>query len=151
MSEFRLGAQSLARLAHVDERLAAVVRDAITRTTVDFAVHEGLRTLATQREYVRRGVSRTMHSKHLRGLAVDLVPWVGGQLRWEWPLIYPIAAAMRDAAVAVDLPLTWGGAWDTRLNSLDSTERAMREAVLAYCARHPGPDFIDGPHYEIAE
>lgn len=151
MPEFKLGTQSLTRLAYVDPRLASVVCDAITRTTVDFSVHEGLRTIATQREYVRRGVSRTMNSKHLSGRAVDLVPWIGGQLRWEWSLIYPIAVAMRDAAVEADLPVTWGGAWDIRLNSLDNTERAMREAVLSYCARHPGPDFIDGPHYEIAE
>lgn len=25
----------------------------------------------------------------------------------------------------------------------------MRREVDAYCARHPGPDFIDGPHFEL--
>jgi peptidoglycan L-alanyl-D-glutamate endopeptidase CwlK len=46
--------------------------------------------------------------------------------------------------------LTWGGVWDRRLNDLPADADGIEAAVKAYCARHPGPDFIDGPHYELA-
>lgn len=57
---------------------------------LDFSVFEGLRDEATQRRYVRSGVSWTMNSKHLPqsdGLAwaVDLVPYLNGRLWWESP------------------------------------------------------------------
>lgn len=141
-----LGAQSLKRLNGVDERLVKVVKRAIELTTVDFSVHEGLRTKARQAELVRTGASKTMNSKHLVGHAVDLVPYVGGKLRWEWPLIYPIAVAMRQASKELGVNLRWGGVWDRELDDLGVD---MKAEVAAYCVRHAGPDFIDGPHYEL--
>jgi len=63
-----------------------VVERATEITSVDFAVHDGLRRIEEQREYVARGVSQTMASKHLPQAdgyahAVVLVPWIGGRLR----------------------------------------------------------------------
>lgn len=144
-----LGAKSLANLSGVHPDLVRVVKRAITTTAQDFSVHEGLRTLARQKEYVARGVSKTMFSRHLGGFAVDLVPYVDGQLRWEWPAIYPIAAAMRGAAITEGVKLTWGGVWDRLLNELPGDVEGIKIAVANYCKRHPGPDFLDGPHYEI--
>lgn len=149
---YMLGAASRAHLAGVHPRLVAVVERAITITTQDFCVQEGVRSIQTQREYVERGVSKTMHSMHLRqpdgyGHAVDLVPWIDGAARWEWGAIYPIAEAMRQAARDEGVELVWGGAWDRKLTELRA--RPMREAA-AYCRRHPGPDFLDGPHYQLA-
>lgn len=156
---YTLGQRSRANLAGVHPDLVRVVERAITLTTQDFAVHDGTRSMAEQREFVRRGVSKTLHSRHLVnpdgfGHAVDLVPVVGGQLRWEWPPIYAVAAAMRQAAQACGVALVWGGAWDRPLQDLgaaaDAGAAAMKATVAAYCARHPGPDFIDGPHFELA-
>jgi peptidoglycan L-alanyl-D-glutamate endopeptidase CwlK len=146
-----LGAKSLAKLEGVHPDLVRVVRRAIAITTQDFAVFEGLRTLKTQREYMRRGVTRTLASKHLKqpdgfGHAVDLVPWIDGALRWEWGPIWHIAEAMRQAAIAEAVSLTWGGVWDQRLNDLGAD---LKAAVSAYSARHPGPDFLDGPHFQL--
>lgn len=155
---YKLGAQSLARLEGVEPRLVAVVKAAIDITAQDFAVHEGVRSYNTQVEYVRRGVSKTLRSKHLEqpdgfGHAVDLVPYVDGKLRWEWEPIYRIASAMREAAKAQKVKLVWGGVWDRALNDIElgplTGPAAMKKAVEAYCARHPGPDFIDGPHYQL--
>lgn len=159
MTGFTLGAKSLSHLEGVHPALVRVVKAAILRTEQDFGVHEGLRSIETQREYVKRGVSKTMASKHLIqpdgfGHAVDLIPYVDGVLRWEWPLMYPIAAAMREAAKELNVVLTWGGCWDQSLTSLTVTgltfPAAMKKAVEGYCVRHPGPDFIDGPHYQLA-
>lgn len=147
-----LGSRSLANLDGVHPDLVRVVRRAITITSQDFTVYEGLRTIERQREYVARGVSKTMNSKHLPqadgyGHAVDLVPWIGGMARWEWPAIYPVAEAMRRAARDLGVRLVWGGVWDAALNDLE--DDATHE-VAQYCERHPGPDFLDGPHYQLA-
>jgi len=151
---FTLGAGSRAELAGVHPALVAVVERAIVITAQDFTVHDGVRTLAQQRALVAKGASKTMNSRHLVkadgfGHAVDLVPWEGGKLRWEWPLIYPIAAAMCQAAREFDQALIWGGVWDRRLDRLTPSAEALKAAVAEYCVRHPGPDFIDGPHFEL--
>ncbi len=151
---YQLGKTSRQRLAGVDPRLVRCVERAIQLTTQDFTVLEGVRSIETQRDYVRRGVSQTMASRHLRqpdgyGKAVDLVPWAGGMPRWEWPLIYPIAEAMRQAAVELGVPIRWGGAW-TSLNAIGPG--GAKRAVDAYTAARKAQKkaaFLDGPHYEI--
>lgn len=153
---FSLGAKSRKELAGVDPRLVRVVERAITITKCDFTVHDGIRTIAEQRRYVAQGVSKTMKSKHLQGLAVDLVPWIDGKPRWWWPQIYQIAAAMRDAALDLNVPIRWGVVWDRRLNDLApgvtdpaALADALRDEGLAYNVRHTGKDFPDGPHFEL--
>ena len=150
---YTLGRRSRAELLGVHPDLVRVVERAIQVTRQDFSVHDGIRTMAEQRELVRRGASRTLNSKHLPqadgwGHAVDLVPYVGGRLRWEWPLIYPIADAMRAAGQDLGLRLRWGGHW----GELTGTDDAPEALVRAYgdARRTAGkPAFIDGPHYEL--
>lgn len=165
---FVLGKRSLEELVGVHPHLVDVVQRAIKITPVDFAVHDGLRSMDQQREYVRTGVSKTLNSKHLRqadgyGHAVDLVPYINGRLRWEWEPIYQIAAAVRlaeqnaldDAGPRPDGPrghwrIVWGGVWDRFLENLDphnlSSERsAYRERMRLLGKRA----FSDGPHFEL--
>lgn len=138
-----LGRKSLAELSGVHPDLVRVVKRAIQITTQDFSVHDGIRTKAEQREYVRRRVSRTMNSKHLTqrdgfGHAVDLVPWINGQMRWEWPPIYKIAEAMRQASNELNVPIEWGGIKGfKKLTGTKASPKAM----------HTG---FDGPHYQLA-
>lgn len=80
---FALGQRSLAQLEGVHPLLAGIVHRAIAITKPDFTAQEGLRSIETQKLYVKRGASKTMASKHLRqadgyGHAVDLVPWLNG-------------------------------------------------------------------------
>lgn len=152
---FALSARSRAELIGVHPELIAVVEQAIVLTAQDFCVHDGVRTLEQQKALVRAGASKTLNSRHLIredgfGHAVDLVPWIGGKPRWEWKPIYLIAVAVRRAAVEQGVDLTWGGVWDRRLADLPQTAAGIEAAVRAYCVRHPGPDFIDGPHFELA-
>lgn len=152
---YQLGKTSRQRLQGVDPRLVRCVERAIQITTQDFTVLEGVRSIETQRDYVRRGVSQTMNSRHLRqpdgvGKAVDLVPWAGGMPRWEWPLIWPIAEAMRRASIELGVPIRWGGGW-FRLDQLGS-QAAIKRASDAYTAARKAQKksaFLDGPHYEI--
>jgi peptidoglycan L-alanyl-D-glutamate endopeptidase CwlK len=153
-----LGSRSLAELEGVHPRLVSVTRRAIVLTEQDFGVHDGLRTLAEQREYVARGVSQTMNSKHMKqadgyGHAVDLVPYVNGKLRWEWEPIYVIAAAVNQAARELNVSLRWGGVWDVSFNTIQPTPEAMEAAVDAYVGRRRAAGrsaMIDGPHYELS-
>ncbi len=106
-----LGKRSRSRLEGVHPDLVRVVKSAIEITTVDFTVIEGRRTKARQRQLVKIGASRTMRSRHLTGHAVDLAPWVDGTVRWDWPLFYPIARAMKQAAKELGVRIRWGGDW----------------------------------------
>lgn len=108
---YYLGKRSRARLKGVHPDLVRVVKRAIDITPVDFTVIEGVRSRERQRQLVRSGASRTMRSRHLTGHAVDIAPWVGGTVRWDWPLFYPIAKAMKQAAKELNVPITWGGDW----------------------------------------
>jgi len=153
---FQLGQRSLANLDGVHPQLVKVVRRAIELSAVDFGVPErAVRTAAEQAEKVRRGVSKTLNSRHLIrsdgfGHAVDLVPWIERRFTWNaWDPFFQIAAAMRDAANTAGVDLVWGGVWDKGLAHLPGTAAGLREAVEEYKARHPGPDFLDGPHFEL--
>lgn len=152
---FELGKKSLAELDGVKPQLVRVVKRAIAISTIDFCVHDGIRTVEEQRRHVATGVSKTMNSDHLRGEAVDLVPWIEGKPRWWWPPIYQIAAAMHRAATELDIELQWGCVWDRPLNRLapgvapEGLADALRKEGLAYNARHPGKDFPDGPHFAL--
>ena len=115
-----LSTRDRARLAGVHPDLVAVVEAA--RRQVPFIVVEGLRTRERQAQLVKSGASRTMDSRHLTGLAVDIAPTVDGEVRFDWPLFYPLAKAMKDAAMARGIALVWGGDW---------------------------PKFRDGPHFEL--
>jgi len=108
---YQLSKFSLGNLQGVHDDLLKVVKRAIEITTIDFTVIEGLRTKERQRKLVERGASQTMNSRHLTGHAVDLVPWVDGGLSWHWSDFDPLAAAMKEAADEMDVPITWGGNW----------------------------------------
>lgn len=152
---FVLGTRSREELRGVHGDVVKCVEYAIGCSSVDFAVHDGLRTLEQQREYVRVGVSRTLNSKHLPqadglGHAVDLVPYVGGKLRWEWPLIYPIAAAMWEASEHYGVELVWGGCWDRPLEHLEPQDLEAEVAAYVDRRRTAGRSaFTDGPHFEL--
>ena len=79
---YKLGKRSLERLIGVDERMVAVVKYAINVTQQDFSVICGVRTIEEQRALVAKGASQTMKSKHIDGLAVDLMANVDGGT-WE--------------------------------------------------------------------
>lgn len=108
---FKLSRRSEENLKGVHPDLVRVVRRALTMTDVDFGVIEGVRSLTRQEELVKAGASQTMKSRHLTGHAVDLVAFIGKNIRWDWPLYHKIAAAMKAAAKIEGVPIEWGGDW----------------------------------------
>ena len=152
---YRLGLRSRLELRGVHPQLCAVVQLAIRETEQDFRVHDGLRTINEQSELVLAGASQTMASQHLRqadgyGHAVDLVPIVNGRLRWEWPPIYRIAAAMHFAATRLGVPLVWGAVWDRSFLDLSVAALPMEVEHYTDRRRRQGKKaFLDGPHYQL--
>ena len=103
--------RSLDRMNGVHPDLVAVMKLAIQRTSVDFTVLEGLRTIARQKQLVAKGASKTMNSRHLTGHAIDVAPMVNGNVSWDWPLYYKLEPAIKDAAQELGVPIEWGGDW----------------------------------------
>lgn len=147
---YKLSRRSRDRLVGVDPQLVDVVNLAIQLTNVDFGVSEGVRSVQRQRELVAKGASQTMKSKHIEGLAVDLVAYIGDRISWELALYDNIADAMKMAAQELDVPIRWGGAW--HIPDIREWDGTMQDAMDDYIAlrRSQGKrPFIDGPHFEI--
>ena len=120
---FRFSQRSKNRMAGLHPDLIAVFNLAIQRTPIDFAVIEGMRTLARQKELVTKGASKTMNSRHLTGHAIDVAPLEGGQVSWAWPLYHKLAPVIKGAADELGVDLDWGGDWSS---------------------------FKDGPHWQLS-
>lgn len=122
MMGFQLSKRSKDRLSGVHPDLVRVVERAIQISDIDFTVLEGVRSMARQTQLVASGASQTMRSRHITGHAVDLGAYVGGQVRWDWPLYHKLAATVKKAAAEVGVPIEWGGDWKS---------------------------FPDGPHFQL--
>lgn len=150
----------MAQLSLVHPDMIRVVKRAIQITKQDFAVHDGGRTADEQHKLFLSGASqkdgykdKSNHQYAADGFghAVDLVPYVAGRgLVWDWELIYPIAVAMSAAARELGIGIKWGGNWYEPMAAYGPDLSDMRASVERYKAKHPGPDFIDGPHFELA-
>ena len=149
---FKLSKRSLDNLEGVNPALVAVVKLAITRTEVDFGVIEGLRTRERQVELVRAGASQTMKSKHLNGMAVDLMAYVDGRGCWELHPYFEVAKAMRNAALEFKVPIRWGGAWQiwdqTKVGLLLTHEEQNTQYIRERVNQGRRP-FVDAPHFEL--
>jgi peptidoglycan L-alanyl-D-glutamate endopeptidase CwlK len=115
--------RSLGNLKGIHPDLRRVMDRALRESPLDFIVIEGLRSEERQRQLVAQGASRTMNSRHLTGHAVDLLP-IGpnGRAAFDWPLYHRLAPAVKAAAEAEGVKITWGGDWKS---------------------------FKDGPHFEL--
>jgi len=146
---FTLGKHSLKELNGVHPDLVTIVQRAIEITVQDFAVHDGLRTLEDQKKLLERGASQTLNSRHITGHAVDLVPYINGKLRWELEPMFDIAEAMRTAALELNFPLIWGGAWHIELTKTsDSPEDLVTDYITLRREQSKKP-FVDGAHFEL--
>ena len=147
---FELSQRSLDRLQGVDERLVKIVSRAIQITDTDFGVIQGLRTEEEQKALVEKGASKTMKSKHLDGLAVDLMAYIGGRGSWELNVYDNIAEAMQQAASEEGVDIRWGAAW--HIADLRGWTGTMEDAMNDYIdtrRREGRRPFIDAPHFEL--
>jgi peptidoglycan L-alanyl-D-glutamate endopeptidase CwlK len=131
------------RLVGVHPDLVKVVERVALFGGVSFMVLEGVRTLEKQKEYFAAGKSKTMKSRHLTGHAVDLAPLVDldgdgdKELSWNMKHFLPLAEAVKQASILLDIPIRWGGSWK-RLADMPTIN-------MAAVSR----SFPDGPHFEL--
>lgn len=67
---------------------------------------------------VQKGASQTLHSKHLKGRAIDFGVYVDGKYingdtAKEYRLYEEVAAAFAEASRELKIPIVWGGSWKT--------------------------------------
>lgn len=121
---YKFSQRSLQRLSGVHPDLVRVMQRAISLTEVDFTVLEGLRTLERQKQLLRQGATTTLNSRHLTGHAVDIAPFINGQVSWHWPHYHALAPFVWKAAEMEKVKgLEWGGNWKS---------------------------FPDGPHWQLS-
>lgn len=146
LTGFSLSKRSRDRLAGVHPDLIAVVDLALTKhSSEDFTVLEGLRSRKRQRRLVNQGKSKTMNSRHLVGMAVDLAWWDDGNISWNTDNVnsfykvdhsgnyngyQAIGVAMLQAGEELGVPIRWGADWDGD-------------------GQHTDHSFIDWVHFEI--
>ena len=113
-------------------------------------------TIGEQRELVKKGASKTMKSKHIEGLAVDLMAYVGSRASWEISLYDEIADAMKRGAQDAGVAVCWGASWAVEGHAypfnISSWSGTMEEAYNSYVDLRRGQGkrpFIDGPHFEL--
>ena len=155
MNAFHLSLKSKKELLGVHPKLVEVVHRAIMVTDMDFVVFDGKRSAREQARHYKNGVSQLdgykKKSYHQSGNAVDLVPFVKGrENHGDWDNYYHLAEAMVRAANELGYGgnIRWGAVWDRRLDKLPTTAAKLKKEVGVYARRHPGPDFLDGPHWE---
>jgi len=132
-------------LESVDHRLSDIIHVASEICKIPMLITEGLRTLERQKKLVAEGRSKTLNSKHLTGLAVDIIPIIDGKDVWSYLNGKPLDSRAKEsfrcirnsifeAAETLNLRVRWGNDWDG-----DGIEVG------------PDPDesFEDWPHYEL--
>ncbi len=115
----KLGTRSRERLDGVHTDLIIVFATAISspKLPFDFTVLEGTRLLTRQKKLVASGASTTMKSRHLESKvtgyshAVDIAPYIDGEVRWDWPLYDKLGIFIKEVAKDCDIPIEWGGDW----------------------------------------
>jgi len=116
---FKLSTNSIINMAGIDDRLVQVVELAITLTNIDFGIPStgGYRSEDQQAKLFTSGKSkadgRIHRSYHQTGNAVDIYAYVDGKASWDELHLSLCAAAMLQAAAQLNIPLRWGGLWDS--------------------------------------
>lgn len=109
--------RSLANLdVHPDlVKVAYRALELLDGTPYDFIVTDGGRTIEEQRHFVAIGASKTMHSRHLGGFALDFVAIVMDgprrKVTYDTMAMTCIADAFKQAGEDLHVPVEWGGDW----------------------------------------
>jgi peptidoglycan L-alanyl-D-glutamate endopeptidase CwlK len=128
----RFGSRSRQRLDTCDERLQKLFERVVEK--IDCTILEGERGEERQNFLYDSGQSKLQYpnGKHnsIPSLAVDVAPW---PIDWENRERFVLFAGyVLGVANEMDIPLRWGGDWNTDWDTQDHT-------------------FFDGPHFELVD
>ena len=148
---FKFSKRSLDKLEGVHPDMVKLCHEAIKLTVYDFGITCGMRTLEEQIKLKKQGRSQTLKSKHLEGLAVDVLVYMDGEHTWDGAVYDEVADAFAQASRNFSIPVRWGGAW--HINSIAQYNGTMEDATMAYTKLRSDQGrraFFDGPHFELS-
>lgn len=155
---FKFSKNSMTRLnlshngIRLNDDLKMICYNALAMSDTDFGISETVRTVKRQEQLVKAGKSKTMKSKHLVGMAVDVVPWSPEieDYTFEKEYFFSIAEAFRMAAANYDVKLRWGGAWHCySITEYDKSMESLHEEYIQLRKSEGKKPFVDMPHFEI--
>jgi len=124
---FKFGKISLKRLETTEPIVQQIAHEVLSRSPYDFGIPEygGRRTEEEEQHLVDIGKSKTMHSYHRTGMALDICRYMGnGKYSFKKEDIQPIADLFKQVGEEKGVNVIWGGDWEI---------------------------FIDAPHFQIQE
>jgi peptidoglycan L-alanyl-D-glutamate endopeptidase CwlK len=124
----KFGKKSKRVLDELNEDLQELLSEVIKY--VDISLIEGKRSLERQKELKKEGKTKTLDSKHIEGLAVDLAPY---PINWEdrENFIY-VAGIIKGIAYHLGIPIVWGGDWNNDHNLYDNSFDDLVHFELRY-------------------
>lgn len=135
---FKFSKSSSSKLASCDPRLRKVMELAIKRSSVDFGIAEGHRSIKRQKELFDEGKSKidgvTKKGKHNYNpsKAVDIFVVMNGKASWDEKHLCYLAGVIESCGKELGVDIRMGANWD-------------KDGILIY-----DQNFIDLPHFEIA-
>ena len=118
MPRYRWGERSSNERATLHSVLQTVVDRALELSPFDLVIVHGYRNEQQQNRAYALGntTKRWPDSLHntFPTIAVDLAPWVNGEIPWDRPALFQImTGCMFAAAKDLSVDLRWGGDWDS--------------------------------------
>lgn len=122
---YKFGKTSLERLKTCHEDLKLILHRAIRRSSVDFGIAEGHRSLERQKQLFNEGKSRidgiTKKGKHnyTPSLAVDIYAYYNGKSQWDSLHLSYLAGLIESVSNElyeeglITHRVRWGGNWDS--------------------------------------
>lgn len=98
--------------------LRLLLMEAIKDSPIDFTIIETVRTLEKQKEYFKKGATKTLKSRHIPKTnisgyceAVDIAPY---PINWnDINRFNKLSEHILKKAEQLNIPITWGGTWKT--------------------------------------
>src|SRR5580765_2952635 len=111
-ARMRWSAASLYNLKGIHPDLRELADATLKASPRDFRIVDGLRTVAAQREKVKKGVSKTMRSRHLTGHAIDFAVLTRGEIDWYDLVGFGVVGhVFQSEAKRLGIKINWGGDW----------------------------------------
>lgn len=120
---YKFGKNSSKKLSTADPLLVYIAQKVIGRSSVDFGISEGRRTLETQQSYYNAGKSNCdgikNKSRHQSNpsTAIDIYAYVDGKANYEDKYMYYLIGLFDAVAKENDIKLTFGGWWKSLKDS----------------------------------
>ena len=114
---FYLGKNSKENIKGVDQRLIAIVNQALSISLIDFGIPRdgGVRSDARQLAMfidpnIKTNCDGIEHrSKHQDGLAIDFYAYIDGKASWDETHLSHVACSLLQAASQLGVKVKWGG------------------------------------------